>query len=724
MQDELTINSNNLLASDCSIDGWKREVAIAGSDSPFSFNPFLMHRTGFGGGYGSPTVDFEPKEECSPTEAISESIVEPMGWLSRQGSFALATSINLRDAHTDGVESDLLTGALEDSPASGDIGKTDPLTQFTKTDEFGQVAAVADNAGNTPATARIITVGGTTTTYSDWVGSTDTNDYYRFSLANPSNFNLLLDGLSADADVAILNSSGTIIGRSENDGTAPERLTGTLNAGTYYIRVYPYGSNNSYYNLGVGLTNLDKAGNTPSTARNITVGSTTTTYSDWVGSTDSNDYYRFSLNSLSNFNLTLNGLSADADVQVLNSSGTIVGRSENDGTAAESLAGTLNAGTYYIRVYPYGSANTNYNLSLSAVTGDPGNTLGTAEVQSSAIFSRSQQVSASDLHDFYRFSVGQSGIFTANLTGLTGDADIRLIRDSNNNGAINQGEVQAWQWERGTRGESIRDFLNPGTYFLQVNSYNNQTANYSVATNFTPAASDNRRFSTQINFGQGLNGLSQAARNAITEAVRFWEPVISHSTFNGSHTLTVDVIGGYEQAGWLAAANYRQLARDANGRMMPVTGGITINTYYLNNYNNNPNYLGSVLRHEFGHVLGIGTLWGSPIQPDPYGHINPYGRSLLNYYTGTYNANTYAGWAYGELRRTFMPMAIEVTKNTGSPGSDWGHWREEVFNTELMTHQSEGPGVTEPLSQMTIASLRDLGWNVNYGVAQPYSLPA
>ena len=126
MQDELTINSNNLLASDCSIDGWKREVAIAGSDSPFSFNPFLMHRTGFGGGYGSPTVDFEPKEECSPTEAISESIVEPMGWLSRQGSFALATSINLRDAHTDGVESDLLTGALEDSPASGDIGKTDP----------------------------------------------------------------------------------------------------------------------------------------------------------------------------------------------------------------------------------------------------------------------------------------------------------------------------------------------------------------------------------------------------------------------------------------------------------------------------------------------------------------------------------------------------------------------------------------------------------------------
>jgi hypothetical protein len=30
---------------------------------------------------------------------------------------------------------------------------------------------------------------------------------------------------------------------------------------------------------------------------------------------------------------------------------------------------------------------------------------------------------------------------------------------------------------------------------------------------------------------------------------------------------------------------------------------------------------------------------------------------------------------------------------------------------------------SHPLSQMTIASLRDMGWNVNYGAADNYSLP-
>ncbi|TRU93286.1 MAG: peptidase S8, partial [Microcystis novacekii Mn_MB_F_20050700_S1] len=40
----------------------------------------------------------------------------------------------------------------------------------------------SDNAGNTLATARDITIGATPTSYSDFVGSTDTNDYYRFSL--------------------------------------------------------------------------------------------------------------------------------------------------------------------------------------------------------------------------------------------------------------------------------------------------------------------------------------------------------------------------------------------------------------------------------------------------------------------------------------------------------------------------------------------------------------
>jgi hypothetical protein len=347
---------------------------------------------------------------------------------------------------------------------------------------------------------------------------------------------------------------------------------------------------------------------------------------------------------------------------------------------------------------------------------EPGNTLGTAEVQSAAVFSRNEQVSNADRDDFYRFTLSQSGIFTANLTGLSGDADARLIQDSNNNGAIDTGEILAWQWERGTGSESLRRFLGAGNYFLQVNSYNNQTANYNLGTNFTSAASDNLKFSIQVNFGQGTESLNDTLRNAVQDAARIWERVISYSTFSASQNLTINVTGS-DQGGYvngsavLASAGPETGAYDLNRRLMPTTGVAFINTNseVLSSLTSNPGFLRGVMAHEFGHVLGIGTLWENN------------GRNFVNRTDATYNANTYAGWAYGDLRRTYTPTAVPVTTNAGA-GSDYSHWREQVFDTELMTHQAESSGTSMPLSQLTIATLRDIGWNVNYGPADAYSV--
>lgn len=112
----------------------------------------------------------------------------------------------------------------------------------------------------------------------------------------------------------------------------------------------------------------DNAGNTLSGARTVTLGTSSQTWNDWVGSTDTNDYYRFSLSAASNFRLTLSGLSANANVQLLNSSGGVITSSLNTGSASEAISrDALAAGTYYIRVYPDASpANTYYNLSMSA----------------------------------------------------------------------------------------------------------------------------------------------------------------------------------------------------------------------------------------------------------------------------------------------------------------------------------------------------------------------
>ena len=281
-----------------------------------------------------------------------------------------------------GLDSDFLSNSLEEYQLElkNRWQSSESLSSWPQDGDFltGQSSFVGlfssvDLAGNTLATARAITVGSSTTSYTDWVGSTDTNDYYSFSLANSSNFNLGLTGMTADGDVQLLNSSGSVIASSTNGGTASESITRQLSAGTYYIRVYPYQSANTNYNLAVSATSIDLAGNTLATARAITVGSSTTSYTDWVGSTDTNDYYSFSLANSSNFNLGLTGMTADGDVQLLNSSGSVIASSTNGGTASESITRQLSAGTYYIRVYPYQSANTNYNLAVSA-TSDGGGT--------------------------------------------------------------------------------------------------------------------------------------------------------------------------------------------------------------------------------------------------------------------------------------------------------------------------------------------------------------
>ena len=273
-----------------------------------------------------------------------------------------------------GMDSDFVSNSLEEYQLGQENRWQSSQSLFSWSNDgdfltgqsnFVSFSSSVDLAGNTLATARDITIGATPTTYSDFVDSTDSNDYYRFSLGTTSDFSLNLTGLSDDADVSLLDSNGSEITSSTNGSNDSESITRQLNAGTYFVQVYPY-SGSTNYNLSLAAV-PDNAGNTLATARDITIGATTTSYSDFVGSTDSNDYYRFSLGTTSNFSLNLTGLSDDADVSLLDSNGSVITSSTNGNNSSESITRQLSAGTYFVRVYPY-SGSTNYNLTLSATT--------------------------------------------------------------------------------------------------------------------------------------------------------------------------------------------------------------------------------------------------------------------------------------------------------------------------------------------------------------------
>ncbi|NLA35270.1 MAG: hypothetical protein GX868_06235, partial [Actinobacteria bacterium] len=112
------------------------------------------------------------------------------------------------------------------------------------------------------------------------------------------------------------------------------------------------------------------------------------------------------------------------------------------------------------------------------------------------------------------------------------------------------------------------------------------------------------------------------------------------------------------------------------------------------------------LTHEMGHILGIGTMWG--------GAGLLAGGDADPVFTGTHAV---ASW--NELGGT-GPVPVE---DTGGSGTRLAHWRESVFDQELMTGWLEY-GRANPISAVTIASLKDLGYSVDASKKDPYSLPA
>ncbi len=211
-------------------------------------------------------------------------------------------------------------------------------------------------------------------TITDTVGSFEANDLYRFSLKGRSSFNLTVDGLKEDADVRLIQDKnangkfdkGETIAYSNNGGTLSESISTDLAAGTYYAEVYPYGDIETNYRLSISGVPFDSAGNTFENAREIAVDSISKSVSDWVGKLDSEDYYRFNLDAKSDFEAVIDGLSADADLQLLSSQGNILKSSVNIGTASEQITQTLEAGTYFLNVKSYSDSETFYNLDLSA----------------------------------------------------------------------------------------------------------------------------------------------------------------------------------------------------------------------------------------------------------------------------------------------------------------------------------------------------------------------
>ena len=139
---------------------------------------------------------------------------------------------------------------------SQNLVTTDPLTGASLTPD-----ALLPVVDDTLATAQDLGIIEATQTVSDSVGNFDLDDYYRIQLNSNSDLNLSLEGLTADADLELIEDrngdgfadSSEVIDWSDQWGNLSETISVNLPAGTYFINVYQY-SGFTPYTLTVSTT--------------------------------------------------------------------------------------------------------------------------------------------------------------------------------------------------------------------------------------------------------------------------------------------------------------------------------------------------------------------------------------------------------------------------------------------------------------------------------------
>ena len=247
----------------------------------------------------------------------------------------------------------------------------------------------------------------------------------------------------------------------------------------------------------------------------------------------------------------------------------------------------------------------------------------------------------------------------------------------------------------------------------------------------TAAASNlpGKGFHIEVRYADGTTPTA-AQREAFDNAAFRWSQIILqggspypiHEFADGCGDLRGQTVDGVviianlqpiDGAGKILGAAGPCILRDEN--YLPAQGTMQFDTDDLAMLESSGR-LQDVILHEMGHVLGFGTIWeiqggaGFPtnsflIREPPE---NPVFNGLASRFAlfGLAGVNGFLG----------TPVPVE---NTGGEGTRYAHWRESTFGSELMTGWLNTSG-SNPLSALTIAQFRDLGYLVNDALGEPF----
>jgi hypothetical protein len=394
-------------------------------------------------------------------------------------------------------------------------------------------------------------------------------------------------------------------------------------------------------------------------------------------------------------------------IGLYNAAGTRVAYN-NDRSSADTdsrIYRNLAAGTYYLGVTNLTGTAPSGSYTWSFTTPPPDDAYEPNDTQAAAAdlgtLTAARTVSGlalADASDWFEFTTTAAGTGSVSLafSNALGNLTLRLYDAA--------GRVLATSAGSGDT-ETVSLAGRPaGTYWVRVygagGAYN---PNYTLTV--TPPVAAAGAFTIALR----MTGLTASQATIFERAADRWEEVIvgdlPDATYGGVYVddLLIDasavpIDGPYGILG-SAGPDYVRA-----GSLLPIHGVMEFDTADLARLEADGSLFYTVV-HEIGHVLGIGTLW------EPLGLLTGAGGTDPRFVgpraTAEYNA------IFG---RAEAGVPVE---NTGGAGTRDGHWRESVFDQEVMTGWLDA-GVN-PLSRITIASLADLGYVVDLTVADPFA---
>jgi hypothetical protein len=409
------------------------------------------------------------------------------------------------------------------------------------------------------------------------------------------------------------------------------------------------------------------------------------------------------------------GSSLDSYLQVYDAGQRLLARNDDSGGTLNSLV-TINVtagATYYVAAAAYSVSTGAYSVQFSTKVTSSFSNATPVTLAGNGSGSQSGSIAQSGDSTMYRIVAPVAGQMVITESAAAGsqldsylsvyDATQKLVAENDDYGQ--------------TRNSRVAISVAAGaTYYVKAAAFSTSTGAYVLqfsTTASTPPPTPPPAPAGNFNIELTITGMTTAQQQIVQQAAARWEQLIVGDlppvTYNGQviDDIRIDVsavrIDGVNGTLGQSAPTGERAASH-----LPYLGFIQLDTADVAAMQTDGSLLG-VLEHEMGHVLGFGTIWTD--------------RGLLAG-SGTGSPRFTGHWATVEYNALFGTSASGVpVESTGGSGTALSHWSESVFGTELMTGWYN-TGQVNPLSRITLASMADLGYQVNMAAADAYLPPA